>query len=136
MMFCVSVCVCFFFFFFKQKTAYEMRISDWSSDVCSSDLLYLALCSKLIQRVGEVAGRNAVSLWRIVALRPRWRGAGDRKSVVSGKSVSVRVDLGGRRIIKKKKMTYIHAHKCLTRQRLLDKYRLTNKLHQRPKNNI
>src|SRR3546814_1818637 len=27
-----------FFFFFKQKTAYEMRISDWSSDVCSSDL--------------------------------------------------------------------------------------------------
>src|SRR3546814_11216869 len=29
---------CFIFFFFKQKTAYEMRISDWSSDVCSSDL--------------------------------------------------------------------------------------------------
>src|SRR3546814_10094239 len=29
------------FFFFKQKTAYEMRISDWSSDVCSSDLLGL-----------------------------------------------------------------------------------------------
>src|SRR3546814_3226307 len=31
-------CFFFFFFFFKQKTAYEMRISDWSSDVCSSDL--------------------------------------------------------------------------------------------------
>src|SRR3546814_7326526 len=30
--------MCFVFFFFKQKTAYEMRISDWSSDVCSSDL--------------------------------------------------------------------------------------------------
>src|SRR3546814_3849168 len=30
--------VLLFFFFFKQKTAYEMRISDWSSDVCSSDL--------------------------------------------------------------------------------------------------
>src|SRR3546814_14140992 len=30
-----------FVFFFKQKTAYEMRISDWSSDVCSSDLAYL-----------------------------------------------------------------------------------------------
>src|SRR3546814_9952948 len=29
----------YFFFFFKQKTAYEMRISDWSSDVCSSDLV-------------------------------------------------------------------------------------------------
>src|SRR3546814_10164132 len=30
--------LCFVFFFFRQKTAYEMRISDWSSDVCSSDL--------------------------------------------------------------------------------------------------
>src|SRR3546814_13860551 len=30
----------FLFFFFKQKTAYEMRISDWSSDVCSSDLRF------------------------------------------------------------------------------------------------
>src|SRR3546814_6624757 len=34
----VMLCFCFFFFS-KQKTAYEMRISDWSSDVCSSDLL-------------------------------------------------------------------------------------------------
>src|SRR3546814_19521452 len=34
----VCVCMILFFFFFKQKTAYEMRISDWSSDVCSSDL--------------------------------------------------------------------------------------------------
>src|SRR3546814_5458045 len=32
------VVLVFFVFFFKQKTAYEMRISDWSSDVCSSDL--------------------------------------------------------------------------------------------------
>src|SRR3546814_1667312 len=31
--------MCLFLLFFKQKTAYEMRISDWSSDVCSSDLL-------------------------------------------------------------------------------------------------
>src|SRR3546814_15518937 len=31
--------IVFLFFFFKQKTAYEMRISDWSSDVCSSDLV-------------------------------------------------------------------------------------------------
>src|SRR3546814_18570644 len=38
--YCMSVIlsVFIFFFFFKQKTAYEMRISDWSSDVCSSDL--------------------------------------------------------------------------------------------------
>src|SRR3546814_5082492 len=35
---CVTV---LFFFFFKQKTAYELRISDWSSDVCSSDLRQL-----------------------------------------------------------------------------------------------
>src|SRR3546814_1718808 len=41
---CIGLISCFlvslfvFFFFFKQKTAYEMRISDWSSDVCSSDL--------------------------------------------------------------------------------------------------
>src|SRR3546814_2929969 len=45
MWFCCSVlCILFYvflalFFFFKQKTAYEMRISDWSSDVCSSDLV-------------------------------------------------------------------------------------------------
>src|SRR3546814_5957142 len=36
---CVLCCL---FFFFKQKTAYEMRISDWSSDVCSSDLVVMA----------------------------------------------------------------------------------------------
>src|SRR3546814_1569114 len=38
-----------YFFFFKQKTAYEMRISDWSSDVCSSDL-----SGELTQRLGVV----------------------------------------------------------------------------------
>src|SRR3546814_684809 len=37
-MFMYVVIVCVVFFFYKQKTAYEMRISDWSSDVCSSDL--------------------------------------------------------------------------------------------------
>src|SRR3546814_4728524 len=35
----VLICCWLLFFFFKQKTAYEMRISDWSSDVCSSDLV-------------------------------------------------------------------------------------------------
>src|SRR3546814_6761482 len=34
----MQICPRFFVFSFKQKTAYEMRISDWSSDVCSSDL--------------------------------------------------------------------------------------------------
>src|SRR3546814_3190908 len=43
-MFCVLV-----FFFFKQKTAYEMRISDWSSDVCSSDL---PVCRFSVPKVG------------------------------------------------------------------------------------
>src|SRR3546814_2295605 len=42
----IAVCYSYFvFFFFKQKTAYEMRISDWSSDVCSSDLPALALAA-------------------------------------------------------------------------------------------
>src|SRR3546814_6484488 len=35
----ISAKLSYFLFFFKQKTAYEMRISDWSSDVCSSDLI-------------------------------------------------------------------------------------------------
>src|SRR3546814_6332058 len=35
----VSIVCYFFFFFFKEKTAYEVRIGDWSSDVCSSDLI-------------------------------------------------------------------------------------------------
>src|SRR3546814_7379380 len=38
----------FFVFFFKQKTAYEMRISDWSSDVCSSDLATVPLQASVI----------------------------------------------------------------------------------------
>src|SRR3546814_4424940 len=36
---CIWYSMFYSFFFFKQKTAYEMRISDWSSDVCSSDLI-------------------------------------------------------------------------------------------------
>src|SRR3546814_7561564 len=40
------------FFFFKQKTAYEMRISDWSSDVCSSDLPPAAGSIALVQSPG------------------------------------------------------------------------------------
>src|SRR3546814_16059556 len=38
MLYWLLSCELYYFFFFKQKTAYEMRISDWSSDVCSSDL--------------------------------------------------------------------------------------------------
>src|SRR3546814_8275508 len=39
----LSLLFTYYFFFFKQKAAYEMRISDWSSDVCSSDLELLAV---------------------------------------------------------------------------------------------
>src|SRR3546814_6789914 len=43
----------FIFFFFKQKTAYEMRISDWSSDVCSSDLFGI--------KVGDAQARRRLT---------------------------------------------------------------------------
>src|SRR3546814_18115044 len=105
-----------------------MRISDWSSDVCSSDLQMLArmdiisvncphtpatfhlLSARRLDLLqpqayivntarGEVIDENAL----VRKLRKgEIAGAGDRKSVVQGQSVSVRVDLGGRRIIKKK----------------------------------
>src|SRR3546814_17118187 len=42
------------FFFFKQTTAYEERISDWSSDVCSSDLHYLPASVEAVGREGNV----------------------------------------------------------------------------------
>src|SRR3546814_7471041 len=46
-----------FFFFFKQKTAYEMRISDWSSDVCSSDLRARARCRGNLRRQAMASPR-------------------------------------------------------------------------------
>src|SRR3546814_3067571 len=52
----------FFFFFFKQKTAYEMRISDWSSDVCSSDLAPATLCGEGLALVDEILVRPQ-GLW-------------------------------------------------------------------------
>src|SRR3546814_10292936 len=48
-MFFVVFCV---FLFFKQKTAYEMRISDWSSDVCSSDLGTMSLSRSPMRGMG------------------------------------------------------------------------------------
>src|SRR3546814_10350823 len=63
----IFVLICFCFFFFKQKTAYEMRISDWSSDVCSSDLEH-AMTQKLLsahhlyKRFGGLTATNDVSL--------------------------------------------------------------------------
>src|SRR3546814_12849486 len=99
--------------FCKQKTAYEMRISDWSSDVCSSDLPVTA--GALTAAVLFIAERaeTLVGIWGLglaptgerdpLGLRRAALGLiRDRKSVVEGKSGSVRVDLGGRRIIKQK----------------------------------
>src|SRR3546814_19865031 len=100
-----------------------MRISDWSSDVCSSDLAAVfpfsggggaggaprdgrhrrqrggaeRLCPRANRRGIERSRGSAVGV----------AGCVDRKSVVSGKSVSVRVDLGVRRIIKTKRTTLI-----------------------------
>src|SRR3546814_7052829 len=64
---CVCLCVCayHFFFFFKQKTAYEMRISDWSSDVCSSDLFIPAGRTKEAAKAGYAVGvgkGNAIAI--------------------------------------------------------------------------
>src|SRR3546814_3470376 len=87
------------FVFFKQKTADEMRISDWSSDVCSSDLQLVIYPRPIFRRAME---HNAASLI-LVHNHPSGDATPseeDRQSVVQGKSVSVRVDLGGRRIIK------------------------------------
>src|SRR3546814_4410224 len=54
-----------FFFFFKQKTAYEMRISDWSSDVCSSDLTqFIAETSGVMHDPAKLqALSRAVEMW-------------------------------------------------------------------------
>src|SRR3546814_1876269 len=58
----VFMCLFIYFFFFKQKTAYEMRIIDWSSDVCSSDLL-TAFCGfrPQIARLLALARKSAIS---------------------------------------------------------------------------
>src|SRR3546814_6760249 len=58
------------FFFFKQKTAYEMRISDWSSDVCSSDLkdikALIAASNAQVKTGADLVGRTGSSLTEIV----------------------------------------------------------------------
>src|SRR3546814_14916236 len=102
-----------------------MRISDWSSDVCSSDLLEDAgvqpASRPVLPQPDSTALRHAAPVAQMVVeqqreadlpFRPSVAHAGnderhrpgqiDRKSVVEGKSVLVRVALGGRLIIKKK----------------------------------
>src|SRR3546814_17835695 len=92
-----------------------MRISDWSSDVCSSDLPFVRRDASGLpkaidgyhldygpqRRLSQVSDKAGKVVARY--LHDAFGHRIDRKSVVWGKSVSVRVDLGGRRIIKKKK---------------------------------
>src|SRR3546814_8940963 len=104
-MFFHVVCV----FFFKQKTAYEMRISDWSSDVCSSDLSDRSAIwlGKTLATLAFLVAAQVVALPAFVLffapldatalLRSEERRVG--KECVSS------VDLGGRRSIKKKNDT-------------------------------
>src|SRR3546814_20824739 len=106
-----------------------MRISDWSSDVCSSDLFGPSMVyrdfsvTSLVAHglpvsltLGALALALALSIGIPLGCWAAWRRTGgaarsvlvtatllDRKSVVWGKSVAVRVDLGCRRIIQKKK---------------------------------
>src|SRR3546814_18880534 len=102
-----------------------MRISDWSSDVCSSDLEatpdYEAMAAAMIrenlgpsgppegltiEHVRIMVREQLKSRDQLVAPNQRRIWGIDRKSVVSGKSVSVRVDLGGPRIINNKQHTH------------------------------
>src|SRR3546814_20525058 len=102
-----------------------MRISDWSSDVCSSDLGPDCRCcrSRPAQMQGEVEvgstlagpGSGLVDFGGQPARPALGAQGGDRKSVVYGQSVAVSVDLGRRRIIKKKYNNIIHY--TLDRQR-------------------
>src|SRR3546814_3566116 len=59
---CICLILCLLFFFFKQKTAYEMRISDWSSDVCSSDLVAGGLVGQEDQRAVHEGTRDRDAL--------------------------------------------------------------------------
>src|SRR3546814_7394177 len=63
------MCTLCIIFFFKQKTAYELRISDWSSDVCSSDLATLAflIASPMINEVAVVILGTIIG-WKLTAL--------------------------------------------------------------------
>src|SRR3546814_8518161 len=72
------VCIFVFCFFFKQKTAYEMRISDWSLDVCSSDLPKLRIA---LTRVGDVEVELIEPLGDTAAMYKDFLPGGDELSI-------------------------------------------------------
>src|SRR3546814_6869529 len=91
----------FFFFFFKQKTAYEMRISDWSSDVCSSDLadydeiarkLILAHHTALIDRrtLERWLNDGAHALRSLFSLAQQYRYSGTQRDDFAAKNAAAR----------------------------------------------
>src|SRR3546814_11122066 len=88
------------FLFFKQKPAYEMRISDWSSDVCSSDLrpVHGAVRQpepcRYVRRGDDPVARHVPVPHGVAAAGQRQRL--DRKSAPQGTTASLRVALGGR----------------------------------------
>src|SRR3546814_5859104 len=84
----LSLCLGCFFFFFKQKTAYEMRISDWSSDVCSSDLLIskrrsttMPTLAEMPKRLPAVQRRDDFLLGLGEAGRADWLVTGDKAEI-------------------------------------------------------
>src|SRR3546814_4133587 len=89
-----TLCMLFsFFFFFKQKTAYEMRISDWSSDVCSSDLSASDAIEALLRPLMALGKR----LEALIEDPPDWLDGQARARVDGARhSLGTRIDtLGG-----------------------------------------
>src|SRR3546814_7067950 len=77
----------FSFFFFKQKTAYDMRISDWSSDVCSSDLFFRDAFPAQIDLV-DSAARAVAALDEPAAQNPLAAQVADDKARLIAEGVS------------------------------------------------
>src|SRR3546814_5008820 len=89
-----EVC-CLVFCFFKQKTAYEMRISDWSSDVCSSDLLgAAALRYRIVEGDDEVALGSGLDALENGIQRRQQVGQRDGAEIMAQR----RTGAGGRRL--------------------------------------
>src|SRR3546814_17806311 len=85
-------------FFFKQKTAYEMRISDWSSDVCSSDLARVSLSSFISPKYREYERTSTtVANAYVKPLVDRYIGAleGSLKELGIGAGLSIMQSNGG-----------------------------------------
>src|SRR3546814_7577287 len=81
------------FFFFKQKTAYEMRISDWSSDVCSSDLERAHPAERAGARAGALQPRPGAVRLRGLA-RPPGAAAQGRELHAAPAEAVRRVEIG------------------------------------------